>query len=203
MGLPRCQHGPGPFLVRLRRAASRGGAQVTLTLTLTLTLTPTLTLTLPPTLTLTLTPTPTLTLILTLTLTRTLTPTLTAVARSRVKSYAVKHFWAYYKPWRQTSSFWCRRWYTFLDDDAAFGPASTQELGGATQGHGAGRSDSTWSVDSSPPATGQGGQSGQVPRASRSDSRCVRQLSATRARVLALNASDGKNKCKGVWSKVF
>ena len=33
-----------------------------------------------------------------------------AVARSRVKSYAVKHFWAYYKPWRQTSSFWCRRW---------------------------------------------------------------------------------------------
>ena len=96
----------------------------------------------------------------------------------------------------------CRRWYTFLDD-AAFGPASTRELGGATQGHGAGRSDSTWSVDSSPPATGQGGQSGQVPRASRSDSRCVRQLSATRARVLALNASDGKNKCKGVWSKVF
>ena len=155
------------------------------------------------TLTLSLTPTPTLILTLTLTLTPTLTPTLTAVARSRVKSYAVKHFWAYYKPWRQTSSFWCRRWYTFLDDDAAFGPASTQELGGATQGHGAGRSDSTWSVDSSPPATGQGGQSGQVPRASRSDSRCVRQLSATRARVLALNASDGKNKCKGVWSKVF
>jgi hypothetical protein len=97
-----------------------------------------------------------------------------AVARSRVKSYAVKHFWAYYKPWRQTSSFWCRRWYTFLDDDAAFGPASTQELG-ATQGHGASRSDAT----------------------------CVRQLSATRARVLALNESDGKNKCKGVWSKVF
>ena len=26
---------------------------------------------------------------------------------------------------------------------------------------------------------------------------------STRARVLALNASDGKNKCKGVWSKVF
>ena len=96
----------------------------------------------------------------------------------------------------------CRRWYTFLDDEAAFGPASTRELGGATQGHGASRSE-TWSVDSSRPATGQGGQSGQVPRASRSDSRCVRQLSATRARVLALNASDGKNKCKGVWSKVF
>ena len=85
-----------------------------------------------------------------------------SAARSRVKSYAVKHFWAYYKPWRQTSSFWCRRWYTFLDDASAFGT-----------------------------------------EANRSDSRCVRQLSATRARVLALNASDGKNKCKGVWSKVF
>ena len=96
----------------------------------------------------------------------------------------------------------CRRWYTFLDDDAAFGPASTRELGGATQGHVASRSE-TWSVDSSSLATSQEGQSGQVPRGSRSDSRCVRQLSATRARVLALNASDGKNKCKGVWSKVF
>ena len=87
-----------------------------------------------------------------------------SAARSRVKTYAVKHFWAYYKPWRQTSRFWCRRWYTFLDDDAAFGAESN---------------------------------------GSRSGSRCVRELFATRARVLALNQSDGKNKCKGVWSKVF
>lgn len=45
---------------------------------------------------------------------------LKAVTRSSFKGYAAKHFWAYYKPWRQTSGFWCRRWYEFMDDSAAF-----------------------------------------------------------------------------------
>lgn len=85
-----------------------------------------------------------------------------SVVRSRLKEYYVKHFWAYFKPWRQTSDFWCRRWYAFLDDASAFG-------------------------------TG----------AQCSNTRCIRQLSTMRARVMALNGSDKRNKCRGLWAKVF
>lgn len=57
---------------------------------------------------------------------------LRSIARSRYKGYAVKHFWAYYKPWRQSSGFWCRRWYDFMDNGAAFEHNDTrcaQDLG--------------------------------------------------------------------------
>ena len=81
-----------------------------------------------------------------------------ATARNRIKGYAVKHYWAYYKPWKQGSNYWCRRWFNFLDN---------------------------------------------ATRVNRSGTTCDQQLFQARARVLALNASDGRNQCRGLWSRVF